>query len=71
MMQAVCHCKTCQRQTGTSFSLLVGTPRLAVTVTGDLSTYEDHGESGGVVLRGFCPNHGSPVVVHGRNPASL
>ncbi len=64
LMQAVCHCKNCQRQTGTSFSVLVGAAKPTVTITGALSTYEDHGESGGAVLRSFCPSCGSPVVSH-------
>ena len=63
-MQAVCHCKNCQRQTGTSFSIIVGAARAQVSVTGELRTYEDHGERGGAVLRSFCPNCGSPVVSH-------
>ena len=63
-MQSVCHCRNCQRQAGSAFSVIVGAAKSAVTITGELKTYEDHGESGGAVLRRFCPNCGAPVVSH-------
>ena len=28
---AVCHCKNCQKQTGTAFSVLVGVPKSAIS----------------------------------------
>ena len=34
IVQAVCHCTNCQRQTGTAFSVVVGVPRAALTVEG-------------------------------------
>ncbi len=63
-MQSVCHCRNCQRQAGSAFSVIVGAASSAVTVIGELKTYEDHGDSGGAVLRSFCPNCGAPVVSH-------
>jgi len=60
-MSAVCHCKNCQKQAGTAFSTIVGTTADKITIEGDVKTYEDHGDSGNVVLRKFCPNCGSPV----------
>ena len=60
---AVCHCRDCQRQTGTAFSVIVGVPawsrvskascrrtRLLVTTIGSRTR------------RRFCPSCGSPVV---------
>jgi len=39
---AVCHCATCQKYTGSAFSLNVGVPSDSVTITGEsLATYED------------------------------
>ncbi len=61
LMQAVCHCKNCQRQAGSSWSMLIVVPESAVRITGEVTTYTDHGESGGEVLRQFCPTCGSPV----------
>ncbi len=60
-MQAVCHCKNCQRQAGSGWSMIVALPESAVTRSGELTTYTDHGSSGGEVLRQFCPTCGSPV----------
>jgi hypothetical protein len=61
---AICHCKDCQRQTGTAFSIVVGVPVDAVVVSGDsLASFstvgEDHGQE---VERRFCSTCGSPVV---------
>jgi hypothetical protein len=58
----VCHCKNCQRHSGTAFALVVGVPSSAMSLHGRLSTYRDTGESGRVVLRNFCPECGSAVT---------
>ncbi|HYH58434.1 MAG TPA: GFA family protein [Thermoleophilaceae bacterium] len=63
MVQAVCHCTDCQRQTGNPFSVIVAVPRDALTVEGDtIATYatvgEDHGQD---TERSFCSACGSPV----------
>jgi hypothetical protein len=59
---AVCHCKNCQRQAGTAFSVVVAIPKSDLTITGTLKTYRDTGDSGQPVLRNFCPECGSPVT---------
>ena len=59
--QAICHCKNCQKQAGTAYSVVVGVPRAAVTFTGSIKTYQDAGDSGGTVNRHFCPECGSPL----------
>lgn len=61
LMQAVCHCKNCQRQAGSGWSMIIALPLDAVAITGEVTTYTDHGSSGGEVLRQFCPTCGSPV----------
>ena len=61
LMQAVCHCKNCQRQAGSGWSMLVALPKDAVTIAGEVTTYTNRGSSGGDVLRQFCPTCGSPV----------
>src|ERR1700733_10353769 len=57
----VCHCKHCQKQTGTAFSVLVGIPKSALTVQGQLKTFHDTGDSGQPVDRNFCQECGSPI----------
>lgn len=70
---AVCHCEHCQRQSGGAFStnLVVTAPQL--TVTGELSIYEDRGRDGDAVyvLRKFCGNCGSPIVSELMEPAGV
>lgn len=62
VLTAVCHCSHCQKQTGTSFSILVGVPNEALSIQGDLKTFLDTGTSGKPVHRKFCPECGSPIV---------
>ena len=66
VVQAVCHCTDCQRQTGGPYSVIVGVPTAALTVKGDtLSTYSTIGEDhGGETERSFCSACGAPVFSH-------
>jgi hypothetical protein len=57
----VCHCKNCQKQTGTAFSVVVAVPKSALSIQGHLKIYRDTGDSGQPVLRSFCPECGSPI----------
>ena len=41
--------------------MLVGLPRDAVTITGEVRTYVDHSATGNEVHRQFCPTCGSPL----------
>lgn len=61
LMQAVCHCRNCQKQAGSAWSMIVGVPDAALSVTGETKVYLDHGDSGGEVRREFCPTCGSPL----------
>jgi hypothetical protein len=61
-MVLACHCKNCQRQSGSALSTIAAFPRSAVTIKGTLTAYHDTGDSGGAVVRKFCAICGSPVV---------
>ncbi len=63
VMTAVCHCKSCQRQTGTAFSIVVGMPEASLEVDGqeNIGEFLGTGDSGGKVHRNFCRNCGSPL----------
>jgi hypothetical protein len=50
-----CHCRDCQRATGTAFSAGMLVPRNAVTISGNVKYYDVVGDSGGTDSRGFCP----------------
>ena len=61
MQTAVCHCRNCQKQAGTAFSIIVVHRRDDVMFQGSPSVYEDHGDSGQPVWRHFCGRCGSPL----------
>ena len=63
VVQAVCHCTDCQRQTGNPFSVIVAVPRAALQVEGDtIASYATIGsDHGGETERSFCSNCGSPL----------
>ena len=63
IVQAVCHCAECQRQTGNPFSVIVGVPRAAFNVEGStLASFATTAEDdGGQTQRNFCSACGSPV----------
>jgi hypothetical protein len=61
-MVLACHCKNCQRQSGSALSIIAAYPRDAVSISGTLTAYHDTGETGGDVIRKFCGKCGSPVL---------
>jgi hypothetical protein len=63
-----CHCRDCQRATGSAFAPLVFVPKSAVTITGDVKYYDVKGDSGQIVSRGFCPACGARLFL---NPAMM
>jgi hypothetical protein len=63
LLTAICHCRNCQKQTGTAFSLVVAVPKGALGIEGGtLKTFKDMGDSGKPVLRKFCGNCGTPIA---------
>ena len=59
---AQCHCRNCQRQSGSAFSVNLLLKGSQVTLEGELTTYEDKDTlTGNPVLRQFCGTCGSPI----------
>ncbi|WP_374543373.1 GFA family protein [Sphingorhabdus sp.] len=58
---AVCHCRDCQKQTGSAFSLVAAFPRSVVSIEGDCASLETTAASGSPVTRSFCCKCGSPL----------
>ncbi|MDP4744884.1 MAG: GFA family protein [Porticoccaceae bacterium] len=56
-----CHCKDCQRVTGSGKATVVMFPESAVTIDGVYKTYANIGTDKSHVNRGFCPNCGSQM----------
>ncbi|MGD9614741.1 MAG: GFA family protein [Alphaproteobacteria bacterium] len=58
----ICHCRDCQRFTGSAFAALVVVPKAAVTIDGAMTTFSSPGGSGQPLLRHFCPQCGSSLA---------
>lgn len=61
-MVAICHCRNCQRQSGSAFSIVCVVTDQAYRQTGETAIFGDVGESGQTVSRHFCGNCGTPIV---------
>ncbi len=62
-----CHCKDCQRATGTGHISLARFKREHVTIEGTTKTFAVTADSGNINTRHFCPNCGSRLF--GENSA--
>ena len=60
-MAVHCHCKNCQKSSGTGSAAVFATTRSNYVFTGKTSSYKYIGDSGKVVERHFCPTCGSPL----------
>ena len=61
-----CHCRDCQRASGSAFCPVSYVPKIALTAlssTRAVAYYEVQAESGNTVRRGFCPQCGAPVFI--------
>jgi hypothetical protein len=58
----ICHCTSCQKESGSSFNLAVAVPRAALAIQGSPKTYSKRGDSGKEVVSRFCPNCGSTIL---------
>ena len=66
----LCHCKACQRRTGTSFHFGASYPKERVRLDGERKIYERDADSGYRIRFHFCPNCGSTLYWEGdRDPA--
>ena len=61
-----CHCKDCQRTTGSGKATILFIPKKHISVEGDLKYFESTGTAGSHVRRGFCPECGSGVLSYAK-----
>lgn len=61
-MTALCHCRNCQRQSGTAYSIITGVLKSDYRQTGETRIFQDTGDSGRRVERHFCGACGSPIL---------
>jgi hypothetical protein len=58
----LCHCRNCQKASGSAFTIIVSVPQQTLNVQGELKTHEYKGDSGKPIYRRFCPTCGSTVM---------
>ena len=56
-----CHCRSCQRRTGSAFGLAAFFPTEQITVSGESAEYVQVGGSGKNIRQHFCQTCGSTV----------
>ena len=57
-----CHCRDCQRTTGTAYAPVLAVPRDGLSISqGEPTYYTSQSDSGETVSRGFCPECGSGI----------
>lgn len=57
-----CHCRDCQRASGSLFHYGLLVPEAGFAVRGELRAYASKAESGRAITREFCPTCGSGVL---------
>ena len=57
-----CHCKDCQKSTGSGKATIVLIPSSSVVIKGEIKFFSVTGKDGGHVNRGFCHECGSPLI---------
>jgi hypothetical protein len=57
-----CHCRDCQKLSGTSRLSLLAVAEAGLRISGDLKFFEKKGDSGNKVSLGFCPDCGSNIL---------
>jgi len=58
----ICHCRDCQKFTGSALAALVRVAKDALSIDGSLKTFRSIGGSGNPILRHFCPECGSSIA---------
>jgi hypothetical protein len=56
-----CHCRDCQRATGTGHVSVIAFPAAAVKFSGETRAFTSTGDSGQPITRNFCPTCGSLI----------
>ena len=57
-----CHCRDCQRESGSPFVTDMNVDRASLRITGPLTRYTRTGDSGKAVHRNFCTSCGTTLL---------
>jgi hypothetical protein len=67
-----CHCRDCQRETGSAYAPVLGVPRPNFSVTkGTPGYFEVKADSGRITRRAFCADCGSTLFGYGDQFVSI
>ena len=67
-----CHCRDCQKASGSAYAAIVVVPKGAVQIRGEPRYHKVVAQSGKATQRGFCPNCGSQIILMSeRRPDAL
>ena len=66
-----CHCKDCQKITGSGKATIIMVPTDALSMQGEYKTFTVTGTDGSHVTRGFCPTCGSQMISYVEELPSL
>ncbi|HEY4175150.1 MAG TPA: GFA family protein [Rhodopila sp.] len=58
----LCHCRSCQKSTGSAYATVLAVPTASLTVTGTTKRFDDTGDTGSATHREFCPECGSTIT---------
>jgi|SRR6056300_1233293 len=61
-----CHCRDCQRSTGSGKATIIYVPKKHLTIEGELKYFESKGSMGMHIKRGFCHNCGSGILSYAK-----
>jgi hypothetical protein len=72
VMMMNCHCRDCQKASGSAYAAIVVVPKAAVKIRGEPRYHKVVAQSGKATQRGFCPNCGSQIILMSeRRPDAL
>ena len=57
-----CHCRDCQKASGSAYVAAIGIPAPALKITGNVKYHDSKADSGNTLSRGFCPECGSRLL---------
>jgi hypothetical protein len=60
-LNIVCHCRRCQKQTGSAFSTGALVAKTDIEINGNAKTYTETSDAGNPIKRTFCPNCGASL----------
>jgi hypothetical protein len=59
---SLCHCRDCQKFTGSAFIAVIALPKASLAITGTPKGFAKRGDSGKSIERFFCPDCGASIM---------